>query len=250
MTSVFNTDASLPCNHDLFGSLIVKIRIKVDGEGTYLTARQWCLAGNANALPFLRNKLPHVPTRNMEGQETVFVRPLTIDQPGMRDYECRETLSSIVQWIAEVRKPSHHGKVQSLRDGIQSIAAIAFVAGHIVRWKSPLFLVTDSPTPTYTSYGSEIGQVNANLLTGRSAVRTRPLPLHFPCLGLGNLVVSQPSCLLRVAWQLGTERVLQLNDLFIYIYGSETTVVEFWTVSVPLLKQAKSQNHTTKQDAP
>ncbi|KAG5454317.1 hypothetical protein CSKR_201970 [Clonorchis sinensis] len=30
--------------------------------------------------------------------------------------------------------------------------------------------------------------------------------------GLGNLAVSQPSCFLRVAWQLGTERVLQLND--------------------------------------
>ncbi|KAG5454274.1 hypothetical protein CSKR_106538, partial [Clonorchis sinensis] len=35
MTSVFNTDASLPYNHDLFESLIVKKRIKMDGEGTY-----------------------------------------------------------------------------------------------------------------------------------------------------------------------------------------------------------------------
>ncbi|KAG5442716.1 hypothetical protein CSKR_108023 [Clonorchis sinensis] len=34
MTSVFNTDASMPFNHDLFGSLIVKNRIKVDGGGT------------------------------------------------------------------------------------------------------------------------------------------------------------------------------------------------------------------------
>ncbi|GAA52639.1 host cell factor [Clonorchis sinensis] len=34
MTSVFNTDASLPYNHDLFESLIVKKRIKVDEEGT------------------------------------------------------------------------------------------------------------------------------------------------------------------------------------------------------------------------
>ncbi|GAA57182.1 hypothetical protein CLF_112296 [Clonorchis sinensis] len=30
--------------------------------------------------------------------------------------------------------------------------------------------------------------------------------------GLGNLAVSHPSCFLRVAWQLGTDRVLQLND--------------------------------------
>ncbi|KAG5447169.1 hypothetical protein CSKR_106414 [Clonorchis sinensis] len=32
MTSVFNTDNSLPYNHDLFESLIVKKRIKVGGE--------------------------------------------------------------------------------------------------------------------------------------------------------------------------------------------------------------------------
>ncbi|GAA51111.1 hypothetical protein CLF_105599 [Clonorchis sinensis] len=35
MTSVFNTDASLPYNHDLFESLIVKKRIKMDGKGNY-----------------------------------------------------------------------------------------------------------------------------------------------------------------------------------------------------------------------
>ncbi|KER27673.1 LOW QUALITY PROTEIN: hypothetical protein T265_13747, partial [Opisthorchis viverrini] len=46
---------------------------------------------------------------------------------------------------------------------------------------------------------------SANLLTGRSVVRTRSLSLVFLCLGLGNLAVSQPSSLLRVAWQLGTE---------------------------------------------
>ncbi|KAG5454662.1 hypothetical protein CSKR_104966 [Clonorchis sinensis] len=36
--------------------------------------------------------------------------------------------------------------------------------------------------------------------------------LDFPCLGLLNLAVSQPLFNLRVAWQLDTERVLQLND--------------------------------------
>ncbi|KER22336.1 hypothetical protein T265_14883, partial [Opisthorchis viverrini] len=65
-----------------------------------LTARQWCLAGNANALPFLRNKSPHVPTPNLEGQETVFVRRLTIDQPGMRDLE----FESMVETISGLRK--------------------------------------------------------------------------------------------------------------------------------------------------
>ncbi|KAG5442389.1 hypothetical protein CSKR_103630 [Clonorchis sinensis] len=46
-----------------------------------LTARQQCLVGSANALPFLWNKSPHVPAPNLEGQETVFVRPLTVDHP-------------------------------------------------------------------------------------------------------------------------------------------------------------------------
>ncbi|KAG5443411.1 hypothetical protein CSKR_109938 [Clonorchis sinensis] len=83
-----------------------------------LTARQRCLAGNANALLFLRNNSPHVPTPNLEDQETVFVRPLAIDQPGMRDsVSVAGTLPSIAQWIAEVRKPPHHGKVLSLREG-------------------------------------------------------------------------------------------------------------------------------------
>ncbi|KER24982.1 hypothetical protein T265_07488 [Opisthorchis viverrini] len=49
-------------------------------------------------------------------KDSCLTRPLTIDQPGMRLCECREILSNIAQWIAEVRKPSHHGKSLSLRD--------------------------------------------------------------------------------------------------------------------------------------
>ncbi|KAG5453781.1 hypothetical protein CSKR_113837 [Clonorchis sinensis] len=53
---------------------------------------------------------------------------------------------------------------------------------------------------------------SADLLTGRSVVRTRPQPFDFPHPGLGNLAVSQPPCLLLVAWQQATERVIQLDD--------------------------------------
>ncbi|KER18856.1 hypothetical protein T265_12126 [Opisthorchis viverrini] len=45
-----------------------------------------------------------------------------------------------------------------------------------------------------------------------SVVRSRPLHFNFPCLGLGDLAVSQPSCFLQVAWQLGTGRVLEPNS--------------------------------------
>ncbi|KAG5448825.1 hypothetical protein CSKR_103525 [Clonorchis sinensis] len=40
---------------------------------------------------------------------------------------------------------------------------------------------------------------SANLLTGKSAVRTHPLHLDFSCQGLGNLTLSQSSCFLQVA---------------------------------------------------
>ncbi|KER33245.1 hypothetical protein T265_00929 [Opisthorchis viverrini] len=41
ITSVFKTDALMSQNHDLFESLVVKKRIKVDREGT------WCLQTTA-----------------------------------------------------------------------------------------------------------------------------------------------------------------------------------------------------------
>ncbi|KER26966.1 hypothetical protein T265_13895, partial [Opisthorchis viverrini] len=52
---------------------------------------------------------------------------------------------------------------------------------------------------------------SANLLTGKSVVRTRPLPLNFPCLSLGNLGCFQPLCFLRVGWRLGTGRLYDLS---------------------------------------
>ncbi|KAG5446841.1 hypothetical protein CSKR_114367 [Clonorchis sinensis] len=55
----------------------------------------------------------------------------------------------------------------------------------------------------------------ANFLTGRSVVRTRPQPLDFPCLGLGNLAVSQPSCFLRVA---ARPRKGFTAERFVYVY--------------------------------
>ncbi|KAG5448269.1 hypothetical protein CSKR_112112 [Clonorchis sinensis] len=58
---------------------------------------------------------------------------------------------------------------------------------------------------------------SANLLTGRSVIRIRPLLLDLPCLGLDNLAVPQPSRFLLVAWQLGAERVVQLDDYFFII---------------------------------
>ncbi|KER23741.1 hypothetical protein T265_08432 [Opisthorchis viverrini] len=52
-----------------------------------------------------------------------------------------------------------------------------------------------------------------DLLTGGSVIRTQSLHFGFS-LGLSNWAVSQYSYFLRVAWQLGTERVLQSKDFF------------------------------------
>ncbi|GAA49996.1 RNA-binding protein 39 [Clonorchis sinensis] len=62
-----------------------------------------------------------------------------------------------------------------------------------------------------------------HLLVGKRKHSTTRFAIHMSVRGcrrlswtsLGNLAVSQPSCFLRVAWQLGTERVLQLNDFFL-----------------------------------
>ncbi|GAA53491.1 hypothetical protein CLF_110358 [Clonorchis sinensis] len=59
---------------------------------------------------FTEHVATHVPTPNIEGQEIMFIRPLPIDQPGMRDsLGVAQTPSSIAQWVAEVHKPPHHG---------------------------------------------------------------------------------------------------------------------------------------------
>ncbi|KER26598.1 hypothetical protein T265_06172 [Opisthorchis viverrini] len=76
-----------------------------------LTARQRCLAGKCECITI----------------STEQVATCSNPQPGgpgdrcERLCECRGTLSSIAQWIAEVRKPSHHGKAQSLRDTGQQL---------------------------------------------------------------------------------------------------------------------------------
>ncbi|KER28900.1 hypothetical protein T265_04364 [Opisthorchis viverrini] len=70
-----------------------------------------------SALQFLKSTT-HVLTANLEDQDTVLVRPPTIDQPGMRGSECRTNTSQYSSWATEANKPSHHGEAQSLREGV------------------------------------------------------------------------------------------------------------------------------------
>ncbi|KAG5447284.1 Heat shock cognate 71 kDa protein [Clonorchis sinensis] len=58
---------------------------------------------------FTEHVATHVPTPNLEGQETMFIRPLPMDQPGMRDsVSVTRAPPSTAQWVAEVHKPPHH----------------------------------------------------------------------------------------------------------------------------------------------
>ncbi|KAG5447535.1 hypothetical protein CSKR_101305 [Clonorchis sinensis] len=93
------------------------------------------------------------------------------------------------------------------------VATIFEISRYMHRRNELLIRLLNALRQSTNSFALFGAHQSANLLTGRSVVRTPPLPLDFPCLGLGNLAVSQPSCFIRVAWQLGTERVLQLNDI-------------------------------------
>ncbi|KAG5450905.1 hypothetical protein CSKR_109256, partial [Clonorchis sinensis] len=80
---------------------------------------------------------------------------------------------------------------------------------------------------------------------GSNPTSASRLPL---CLGLGNLAVSQPSCFLPVAWQLDTERVLQLNDFFIFLFPaiffvSILSILFSSSGTRPLDLLSKQQNH-------
>ncbi|KAG5449065.1 hypothetical protein CSKR_100278 [Clonorchis sinensis] len=82
-----------------------------------LTATQRCWAGNANVLPFLRDKSPHVPTPNLENQETVFVIPLTTEQPGVRDSSFSK--SALLSFsCSTLSVPNCHATRRSTRAGI------------------------------------------------------------------------------------------------------------------------------------
>ncbi|KAG5447320.1 hypothetical protein CSKR_109849 [Clonorchis sinensis] len=61
---------------------------------------------------------------------TLFVRPLTIE--GL--CECRGDTPSIAQWVADVRQPSQHSKVQSLRDGFFYIISVSDSCGLFVNF--------------------------------------------------------------------------------------------------------------------
>ncbi|KER28660.1 hypothetical protein T265_04535 [Opisthorchis viverrini] len=104
-------------------------------------------------------------------------------------------------------------------DGISTVSLLGDLLSEAFMGKLKLGSANGKTRRNHFHRGGRDGPsgYSANLLTGRSVVRTRPLPLDFPCLGMGDLAVCQPSCFLRVAWQLGTGRVLQLNDHYFSI---------------------------------
>ncbi|KER29542.1 hypothetical protein T265_03843 [Opisthorchis viverrini] len=157
------------------------------------------------------------------GQKLTTRTPLT-----SRLCECRGTLSSIAQWIAEVRKPSHHGEVQSPTGGIQSLRDGYQGGGRPFTWERGIKEITKRlgavgatrlpgwrrmiPTAHgWRHYKLWLPAHSADLLTGMSVVRIQHLPLDFPCLGLGDLAVFPGgiSNMLRTPFRL--EKFRQLS---------------------------------------
>ncbi|KAG5449112.1 hypothetical protein CSKR_100233 [Clonorchis sinensis] len=175
MTSVFNTNVSLLHNHDLFESLIVKKRIKVNGE-----AKGW---------PPLCLRHPELGLENstLFGKRWLCVRNTC---PNKRSFSCwtRCTTEQRGFICIDFKLRSHNKRPNRLR-WIRS-------CGYRNVCDSILTRASGRDGPSERE--GETVQV----------VRAR---IYWP-EGLGNLAVSQPSCFLRMAWQLGTERVLQLNN--------------------------------------
>ena len=71
---------------------------------------------------------------------------LSTDQPGMRGFvgDIRSP-SSIAQWVMEVLKPSHHGKVQSLRDGKREMENTTAKLGSVGSVRLPGWGPRDAP---------------------------------------------------------------------------------------------------------
>ncbi|KAG5441132.1 hypothetical protein CSKR_102768, partial [Clonorchis sinensis] len=66
--------------------------------------------------------------------------------------------------------------------------------------------------PRPTQPHAEMAQWLEREFSDRKVPGSNPTSIfRLPCLGFDNLEVFQPSCFLLVAWQLGTERVLQKN---------------------------------------
>ncbi|KER19829.1 hypothetical protein T265_11495 [Opisthorchis viverrini] len=78
-----------------------------------------CLVGNASTTIFPEHVATHVPTPNLEGQESVGQTSKPLTNLGMRDCAsaARPPIPSIAQWVDEVHKPSHYSQLQYLGDG-------------------------------------------------------------------------------------------------------------------------------------
>ncbi|KER27687.1 hypothetical protein T265_05318 [Opisthorchis viverrini] len=137
MTSVFNTDASLPYNHDLFESLIVKKRVKVDGASlpqSFRVSRTETSSGVR-----LRNR--NLDQRGCPAPEATFVRSfITHAEPSFAE---GSTIFRALFRVAEAkrlptltRRRGMIGTMKSLRvaDGGNQVIHIARGCRHSSIW--------------------------------------------------------------------------------------------------------------------
>ncbi|KAG5454564.1 condensin complex non-SMC subunit Cnd1 [Clonorchis sinensis] len=139
---------------------------------------------------------------------------------------------SVSKMTPSVRSAGH------LNQKLSKIETLRLARNYIILLVS---ILRNRQTPTTEQDGAS--DWSANLLTGRFVVRTWRLPLDFPCLGLGNLAVSQPSCFPGVAWQLGTERGLVVDQLKPALTTGEVVDHLAYGVHVPAIVAGKEPSH-------
>ncbi|KER33305.1 hypothetical protein T265_00804 [Opisthorchis viverrini] len=158
MTSVFNTDASLPYKHDLFESLIVKKRVKCPQPGTvgFTRSPSWKASSTDSTQVFC--DLLHTPQPS-QGLATSLFTPLRIGHG--KQYSLRQTM---VRHTYHMSQPTQLLVLDTFFNGSTRYTTENTLSN---------CLVTDSPTPTHTSYGSETVIVE-HLKTSQFRCSNRP----------------------------------------------------------------------------
>ncbi|KAG5442668.1 hypothetical protein CSKR_111904 [Clonorchis sinensis] len=192
MTSVFNTDALLPHNHNLFKSLILKERIKVTRKRLGATLH------NHGEKLTTRSQLTLVSSHNLQRLQLGAVRitwssswkaSSTENTSTFRDF-FHTPLPNLGLVTSPLPPPRiGHGKRHCLRQTMVRhtqhmsqptqllVLDIFFNGSTLCTTENSLSncLVTDMPTPTHTSYGSQTTIVE-HLKTSQFRCSNRPSP--------------------------------------------------------------------------
>ncbi|KAG5454672.1 hypothetical protein CSKR_104954 [Clonorchis sinensis] len=230
--------------HNLFHALLPSHTLSISRFSTKLLAQKpdraaAVFGGECKCITiFIEQVVTHVLTPNLEDLEFVLIRPLSTGERGTRDsfsapFSPRTTKASLSL------PPGRHMDVLFMTQNCSAVESFRCLTAMPPEGSTRAGILPGCPSLDRGSREAEVGfeprtfrsvssRSNhfgrlAPLMTQRkvpvqrpvlcgieihleAVVRTQPLYLDCPCLGLGDLTASQPERFLRAAWQLGTER--------------------------------------------